>query len=207
MRACPTTSPLVRTLRQDPSASPASHAAPHGLCDVVAVGDVQEPGQRVIVVVDALGVHPQDAEQVCSRLALNLNLHRCWTGGELHREIRSMRNSCCPAMVAVAHGPLPEHVPRDLAVASPGAPAQLEPRAHPRSGRRVRPVARADRPHRPARRIPTRAAPAAVATNSDPSPCLMRTVRTSPAAARRRAWSYVTARPHPHCKGRRLKRC
>src|SRR5918997_1345990 len=44
---------------------------------------------------------------------------------------------------------------------------------------------------------PTRAAPAAAATNSDPSPCVMRTVRTSPAAARRRAWSYAAARLQP----------
>ena len=40
-------------------------------------------------------------------------------------------------------------------------------------------------------------APLAVITISEPSPLVIGTVRTSPAAARRRAWSYATARPQP----------
>jgi hypothetical protein len=195
LRACPTTSSLVRTLKVGPSASPASHAARRA-CDVVAVTDVQQPGEWVIVFVDAVGVHAHDGEEACSRLALNLDLDRCWTGGELHREIRAME------LVLSRDG-------RGSAAGAPGGATARSPGTcsgngrscshvltHAQAAARAQVLGPIERTAQLAG-YPTRAAPAAVATNSDPSPCVMRTVRTIPAAARRRAWSYATARPQP----------
>ena len=108
-----------------------------------------------------------------------------------------MRDACCTATIAVAHMTSPERILGDLAFAPPTVSAQPQPRAHPRARAGVRPHARRHRPQRPARRVPRACRAAAVTTTSDPSPRVIRTIRTSPAAARRRAWSYATVRPQP----------
>ena len=167
-----------------------------GVGDVVAVTDVQHAVQGTSSLA-VLGVHAQDPDEARAGLSLQLDFDRSGTSRDLQPEIRSMRDARRATAIAVPHVPSPERVFEDLSLAPPVMSAQLKPCAHPRARAGVRPCARRHRPRRPARRVPRPCRSDRGERDNDPSPLVIRTVRTRPAAVSRRAWSYVTVRPQP----------